>query len=97
MTKPDDIRLVFIGSAHQAIHYATGHLPEPAPRPDQILAVSEPGDLAGLTLPHYCHIGTELHTTRAGGVQRTAPALEGHAAVFEAALVRRQRIDRAGA
>lgn len=92
----DDIRLVFIGSAHQAIHYAAGHLPEPTPRPDQILAVAEPHELQGLRLPPWCHIGTELHTTREDGHPHTRPALEGHALVFEVALARRRRLPKAG-
>lgn len=90
----DDIRLVYIGSAHRAIHYATDHLPEPAPRADQILAVTEPRDLRGLQLPPWCHIGTELHTTRDRG---TYAALEGAAVVFEAALACRRTLPKAGA
>jgi hypothetical protein len=89
----DDIRLVYIGSAHRAVHYAVDHLPEPKPRPDQILAVTEPRDVEGLILPPWCHIATELHTTADG----TRAALEGHAIVFEAALARRRRLGKAGA
>lgn len=92
----NDIRLVYIGSAHRAVHYAVDHLPEPKPRPDQIIAVSEVQHLDDLQLPPWCHIATELHTTNAGGVQDTHAALDGHAIVFEAALARRRRIDKAG-
>lgn len=92
----DDIRLVYIGSAHQAIRYATENLPEPAPRPDQILAVTEPRDVLDVQLPPWCHIAIELHTTKQDGVQHTAPALEGYSIVFEAALSRRRKLPKAG-
>lgn len=88
----NDIRLVYIGSAHRAVHYAVDHLPEPKPRPDQIIAVSEVQHLDDLQLPPWCHIATELHTSTLG----TVAALDGHAIVFEAALARRRRIDKAG-
>lgn len=89
----NDIRLVYIGSAHRAIHYAAEHLPEPTPRPDQIVAVTEPRDVVHLRLPPWCHIATELNTTKDKG---THPALEGHAVVFEAALARRRKLPKAG-
>jgi hypothetical protein len=97
LPRPDDIRLVYIGSAHRAVHYATDHLPEPAPRPDQILAVGtieELGPIGHLVLPPWCHIGTELHTTK--DPARTFPAVLEHAVIFDAVLARRQRIDKAG-
>lgn len=81
---PNDIRLVYIGSAHKAVHYARGHV-VPEPRPDQIIAVHEHEQLAGLTLPHWCHIGIELHVVG----QETRPALSDANALFSAAVVRR--------
>lgn len=90
----DDIRLVFIGSATRAIGYARDHLPEPSPRPDQILAVQEPGDAAHLDLPPWCHIGTELLSTR--NPPATYFALEGAPVIFEAVLARRRRLPKAG-
>lgn len=89
----EDIRLVYIGSAHRAIGYAAEQLPEPPPRPDQILAVTEPRDLAGVQLPPWCHIATELHTTKDRG---TFAALEGHEIVFDVARRCRRQIPKAG-
>jgi hypothetical protein len=88
----DDIRLIYIGSAQRALGYAAGHLPEPTPRPDQILAVEAPGQLDGLTLPPWCHIATELHVTRDGAHF----ANDHHTMVFAEALSRRRRIDKRG-
>lgn len=80
-----DVRLVYIGSRHKAEAYAAGHLPAPAPRPDQILVARGEGDLAGWTLPHWCHIGVELVTDRSG----TRPAVSEAWGLFAAALARR--------
>ena len=88
-TRDDDIRLIYIGSAHRAVHYATDHLPEPAPRADQVLAIREPADVQHLQLPPWCHIAIELHTTADRG---TYAALEGYEVVFEAALSRRRKL-----
>ncbi len=99
MTKlfDDDIRLVYIGSAHRAIHYAADHLPEPSPRADQILAVTDVAQLEGLQLSPWCHIGTELHTIHSAGERQTRPALGSDAAVlFEAALAKRRKLPKAG-
>lgn len=92
LRQPDDIRLVYIGSAHQAIHYAAGNLPEPSPRADQILAVTTVEELGECVFPPWCHIGTELHTTR--DPARTFPAVADHEVVFAAALMRRRRLEK---
>lgn len=89
----DDIRLVYIGTAHKALSYAKGHLPEPAPRHDQIIVARTVKDLEGLILPPWCHIATELHVTKDGAV----PNVAGANIVFEAALARRRNFGKAGA
>lgn len=90
----NDIRLVYIGSPHRAKDYGRGHLPEPVARADQILVVDHPEMLHGFILPPWCHIATELHTTKD---RSTFAKLENHAEIFAAALACRRRIDRAGA
>lgn len=98
--RDDDIRLVYIGSAHKAIHYAFDHLPEPTPRADQILAVQSVTDLhdergGPLCLPPWCHIATELHTTR--DPARTFEALgEAVGPIFMAAVACRRKLPKAG-
>jgi hypothetical protein len=90
----DDIRLVYIGSAHKAIGYAYGHLPEPGAKAGQILAVTSPGELAGVYLPPDCHIAIELHTTKKDGVQHTYATVEDHGMIFSAALLCRRRVEK---
>lgn len=94
----DDIRLVYIGSPQRAYQYAGGHLPEPQPRLDQVLPIPSITatafhQLLNLELPPWCHIATELHTTKEG----THAAVPDAATIFEAVLARRRRIDKAGA
>lgn len=92
--RDDDIRLIYIGSAHRSIHYAHGHLPEPIAKADQILAVRTPEELEGFQLPPDCHIAVELHTTKAP--PKTMPNVQNADEVFRAALARRRRIEKGG-
>lgn len=87
-----DIRLIYIGSPARAVSYGRDHL-LPAPCWDEVVAVQAPDQLAGLTLPPWCHIAIELHKDSRG----TRPSLDNANAVFEAARARRRPIDKAGA
>lgn len=85
----DDIRLVYIGSAHKALTYAWGHLPAPQVQPNQIMVVQNPDDLArlsGRSLPFWCHIGVELHVTSSSA----RPALSDAHSLFNGVLARRE-------
>ena len=85
----EDIRLVYIGSAHKALTYAYGHLPEPKPRPDQILAIQDFAPLMEIPvggLPYWCHIATELHVT----TSESRPAIADAIGLFNDAKARRE-------
>lgn len=92
-----EMRLIYIGSPQRAFEYAGVQLGEPRPRLDQVLAVPSISSsafhtLLNLDLPSDCHIATELHRTKEG----THAAVPDATIIFEAALARRRRIDKAG-
>lgn len=85
---PDDIRLVYIGSADRAVNYARGHV-VPEPRPDQILAIQDHTPLLDIpvgALPYWCHIATELHVT----MTESRPAVADAIGLFNDVKARRQ-------
>lgn len=96
----DDILLVYIGSAPRSLAYAEAHFIEPKPKPAQILAVQKVSGLyddhgVPLQLPPWCHIATELHTTKFP--PRTYEALGADVPIiYASALACRRTIPKAG-